>query len=279
MPQNAIIRANGTGDYTTIIAWEAAEQSSNYGSITVGRVDGFFDQGGTALIITGGFPNGARLEPFDSADAVDGTERQLCGLTSSQGNRSIRCRQSITVEIDGLEIYNTGSATAGVVQSDNFGPVTVTNSLVKAAGSKIHQNCILDNCVMVSTAVSSADPVTATNDTTNCSIFFDSTDNFGQGSTATCTNTFIYNAGTGGCFDATVTQSNNGSTDATADTETNVVISSNFVDPTPVASGDYRISAGSDLANANIGASIQSSGGGFQAAWAINANKLINVVQ
>lgn len=41
MPQNAIIRADGTGDYTSPIAWEAGEQSSNYGSIAVGRLDGF----------------------------------------------------------------------------------------------------------------------------------------------------------------------------------------------------------------------------------------------
>mgnify|MGYP003646834400 CR=1 FL=1 len=75
MPQNAIIRANGTGDYTTIIAWEAAEQSSDYGTITVGRVDGFFDAGASQTIISGTWPNGARLEPFDPADAFDGTER------------------------------------------------------------------------------------------------------------------------------------------------------------------------------------------------------------
>ena len=45
MPQNAIIRADGTGDYTNIIAWQAGENAANYGSETIGRVDGFFDQG------------------------------------------------------------------------------------------------------------------------------------------------------------------------------------------------------------------------------------------
>ena len=108
MPQNSIIRADGTGDYTSPIAWEAAEQNSDYGSITVGRLDGFFDNGTSILDINGSWPNGARLEPFDSGEAFDGTERQLCGITTASTSRTIRNR-SLSFEMEGLEIYNTST--------------------------------------------------------------------------------------------------------------------------------------------------------------------------
>lgn len=267
MPQNAIIRADGTGDYTTIIAWEAGEQASNYGSPAVGRVDGFFDQGAVALIITGGFANGARLEAFDSSIAFDGTKRQLCGLTATQANRSIRCRQSISIEFEGLEIYSTGTASAGVIQCDNFGPVTATNCLVNASNNKIASNLITAGSVLVSENLSNtADPFTNTNTLNTSSVFANSTDDIGQSATITASDTVSVNTGTGSDFDASDTLSNTASTDGTADTLTNIVIADNFVNSDPLGSGDYRIKSGSDLDTNGIGAFIQSSGGQIDAA-------------
>ena len=104
MPQNAIIRADGTGDYTTIIAWIAAEGNSNYGAVTVGRVDDFFDQGSSSLFLSGTAPHGLKLEPFSTSIAFDGTQRKLCGLKSTASNRGVDFLTSSDIEIDGLEI-------------------------------------------------------------------------------------------------------------------------------------------------------------------------------
>jgi large exoprotein involved in heme utilization and adhesion len=71
----------------------------------------------------------------------------------------------------------------------------------------------------------------------------------------------VYNDDVGACFRDTVTQSNNASTDATADTLTNIVVADNFVSTTPLTSGDYRIKSGSPLDTNGIGAFVQSSGG------------------
>ncbi len=277
MPQNAIIRADGTGDYTTIIAWEAGEQNSNYGSITVGRVDGFFNQGSSLLAINGAWSNGAKLEPFDASDAFDGTERQLCGLTSSSGTASVRLRCTAPCELSGLEIYNTGTPSSGALNSDLGEPRDVHGCLVKTSGGRtisgFNTGQGISGSVLVNTASITTGIFLATNIIDGCSVFSDSTRSLGEVTILTASNTFSLNSGSGDDFDSTVTQSNNASTDATADTLNNIVIADNFVNSNPVSSGDYRIKSGSDLDTNSIGAFVQSSSGQIDAAVSFDITK------
>lgn len=261
MPQNAIIRANGTGDYTTLAAWEAAEQNSDYGSITIGRVDGFFDLGTGFLAISGTWINGAQLEPFDSADGFDGTERQLCGLTSSNTNRAIR-GQTSGIILNGLEVYLTSTGTGRTLQGDAVGNITANDCLIHSTASRSIQTVETNNCVLVTMIGSTGNPMTGTCVLNNSSVFTDSTQDMGNAATVTANDTVSVNAGTGADWDAGVTQSNNASTDTTADTLDNIVVADEFVSATPVASGDYRILSTGDLALNGIGAFIQSGGGG-----------------
>lgn len=258
MPQNAIIRANGTGDYTTIIAWEAAEQSSDYGAITVGRVDGFFDAGASQTIISGTWTNGARLEPFDSADAFDGTERSLCGMTSTA---SITLRNTgKKVEFEGLEVYNTGTGRA-YSNTTAGGDLSFLLGLARSdTGDTTNNNTNVGVGFVDSVVVSENGNPHRDGNFDKCSIFGNASSALGMGATNNTDNTVTVNADTGLCYRASVTQSNNASTDASADTLDNIVVATEFVDATPVASGDYRIKAGSDLDTNGIGAFIVSGG-------------------
>lgn len=261
MPQNAHIVASG-GDYTTPIAWEAGEQNSDYsGAITVGRVDGFFDAGSSQTDFNGAWVNGARLECFDSADGFDGTERQLCGLTSAA---SITLRnRGHNIELEGLELYNTSTGQAYTNTSNNVGDFHALSCLFKAdthvasAQPGTVTGLGIVDCVLVSER-----GYTAAIKFVNSSVFADTTSTVGTSSTAgTADNTVTVNLQSGNCYRATITQSNNASTDTTADTLDNIVIADNFESATPVASGDYRIKAGSPLDTNGIGAFIQTSGG------------------
>lgn len=261
MPQNAHIVASG-GDYTTIIAWEAAEQGSDYsGSITVGRVDGFFDQGSTSLSISGTWVNGARLEPFDSADAFNGTERKLCGLTVSTGTRAILFNTSTDIEIEGLEMFKTAGGTSRVLDEISTGTRDVFKCLISTSVSRSIQNVTgVNDCVIVNTK--SANPIFfGTCNIDKCSIFTDATSDIGVSATLTATNTVSVNVGTGDDWDVGVSQTNNAATDTTADTLDNIVVANEFVDSDPVSNLDYRILATGDLASNVIGAFIQSGGG------------------
>ena len=272
MPQNAIIRANGTGDYTTIIAWEAAEQSSDYGTITVGRVDGFFDAGASQTIISGTWPNGARLEPFDPADAFDGTERSLCGLTSTA---SITLRNTgKKVEFEGLEVYNTGTGRA-YNNTTNGGDLSFTLGLAKSdTGDAVNNNSSVGVGFVDSVVVSENGNPHRDGVFNRCNIFGNTAAAIGTGSTNSTSNTVTVNSDTGACYRNSVTQSNNASSDATADTLDNIVIADNFESATPVASGDYRIKATSDLDTNGIG-SFVSSGSGISVTALLNSNYMI----
>ena len=261
MPQNAIIRANGTGDYTTPQAWEAAEQNSDYGSITTGRLDGFFDVGGTTLEFNGAWVNGARLEAFDSADGFNGVIRSLCGIQSTV--RTIRNRAH-NIELEGLEVISTSASLPAYGNTTGGGDFSVLNCLFKSvfsesiiasttAGSGI-VNCVLDSTRGYRPPIKLV----------NSSVFADSASSVGTSSSAgTADNTVTVNLQSGACYRGTITQSNNASTDTTADTLDNIVIANEFVSATPVASGDYRILSTGDLASNVIGAFIQSGGGGI----------------
>ena len=257
MPQNAIIRADGTGDYTTPQAWEAAEQSSNYGSITVGRVDGFFDSGSSQLDINGSWPNGARLEAFSSAGAFDGTERQLCGITST--GITVRGRGNKT-ELSGLEIYSTTTQGAYIATTSG-GDTNITSCLLRTNSGNNRLNSLVGSgyvdCVLASDSGGSYSLATVG---TGNSIFLNTTSAAGSSSTTTLSDTVVYNQDTGSCFRGSVTQSNNASTDATADTLTNIVVA-DFVSTTPIASKDYRIKSGSPLDTNGIGSFVQASSG------------------
>jgi len=265
MPQNAHIVVGGGGDYSNIRNWETGEQSSDYsGAPTIGEVDGFHDQGVNPLVISGTWANGGGLVPFDNADAFDGTERQLCGLTSSQANRSVRVRASIPFTIDGLEIYNSNTGSnARAVQTDTGIDTTLTDCLLSTAGDSIVLGAVLNNCVMVSSNTgNTADTLDGVIIANNSTLFGQTTADVASTTTFTATDTVSVNVGSGAAFDAGVTQSNTAANDATADTLDNIVIADNFVDSDPVGNGDYRISAGSDLDTNGIGAFIQVSPGG-----------------
>ena len=262
MPQNAHIVASG-GDYTSIIAWEAAEQSSDYGAVTVGRVDGFFNQGSSSLIISGTWTNGARLEPFDLADGFDGTQRKLCGLESTNNTRAIDFVTSTNIEIDGLEIiYSGGSGTDRCLEDSSTGTYTISNALiVTETNARVALgNFTINDSVVVSEAVSQL-PFTA-------AITFNRSTMFGQNSSdlvssGSSTDTVSDNTGAGLCFRVAVTQSNCASTDASATAFPNIVMADNFVSATPIASKDYRIKAGSLLDINGIGAFVQVTVGGI----------------
>lgn len=259
MPQNAIIRADGTGDYTSLIAWEAAEQSADYGAVTTARLDGFFDLGAAQLDINGTWPNGFRIECFDSADAFDGTERKLCGITST-ASITLRNRGHST-GLSGIEVYNTGTG------------IAYSNTVV--GGNLDHQGCLFrtesNTAHRANTTLGAGTSGCVTASLTGnpnlggtynqCSMFTTLNSAIGSSATTTIDNTVIVNLGTGACFRGTVTQNNNASTDATADTLTNIVIADNFVSATPVASGDYRIKLSSPLDTNNIGPFVESGGG------------------
>lgn len=263
MPQNAIIRADGTGDYTSFTAWEAAEQSVDYGSITVARVDGFFDLGASQLDINGTWPNGFRIECFDSADKFDGTERGLCGITST-ASITFRNRGHDT-ELSGIEVHNTGT---GIGYSNTVvgGNLDHQDCLFKTVSNTAHRTNTTagagtSGCVMAS---STGNPNLG-GTYNQCSMFTNRTSAIGASSTTAIDNTVIVNLGSGTCYRGTVTQNNNASTDATADTLTNIVIADNFVSANPVVDGDYRIQSGSSLDTNNIGPFVESAGAGTSA--------------
>jgi len=263
MPQNAVIAASG-GDYTTLIAWEAGEQNSDYGAITVGRVNGFFDQGGSLLAINGAWVNGARLEPFDSADGFDGTERQLCGVTSSNSTATIRLRATAICEIEGLEVYNTSTSSAATAVTSDVGePRDVSFCLFKSLGrltGNFNTGVGIRDSVLVVDAATTTNGFSGVTILNRCSIFYNSTRETGAG---TVSNSFSVNIGTGDDWESTLTQSNNASTDTSADAINNIVIADNFESSDPVGDGDYRIKSGSILDTNTIGAFIQGGGGGI----------------
>jgi len=255
MPQNAIIRANGTGDYTTIIAWEAGEQNANYGSITIGRVDGFFDMGTNLLQYQGTWTHGSRLEPFDSADGFDGTERQLCGLIGNAGTRGILFQTNTPIEWDSLEVFRTSGSNATTIQDVGSGTRVIANCLFdNSLGAIINNAKGLDNCVLVGNSFTSDCEID------NSTIISSLGSDIGN-SQLTASNSVSVNIGAGGDWAAAVIQSNNASTDATADFLDNIVIADNFENSDPHTSKDYRIKAGSDLDTNGIGAFIQSASG------------------
>jgi len=262
MPQNAHIAASG-GDYTNLRNWETGEQTSNYGAPTIGEVDGFFDQAALPLVISGSWSNGGGLIPFDNADAFDGTERQLCGLTSSQSNRTLRVRNSIPFTVDGLEIYNSGTGVNNrVLQTDTGIDTTLTNCLLRTAGDSIVLGAVLNNCVMVSSkTTNAADTVDGVVISNNSTWFCQTTVDVGSTATLTANDTVSVNVGSGDAFDALVTQSNTAADDATADVLDNIVVATEFLNSDPVLNGDYRIASGSDLDTNGIGAFIEATSG------------------
>jgi hypothetical protein len=263
MPQNAIIRADGTGDYTTIIDWIAAEGSSNYGAVTVGRVDGFFDQGSSALFLSGTAPHGLKLEAFSTSIAFDGTQRNLCGLKSTANNRGVDFLTSSDIEIDGLEIiYDGSSGTHRALEDSGSGTYTLRNCLVLVeAGTRIFINTFsFIDCAIVSKSANSTTSNGATSNFTGCNIFGQNVQDI-LGNSDVSTNTVVYNTGSGADFGGSGTLSNTASSDNTASTLTNIVIADNFVSTTPIATKDYRILSGSPLDTNGIGSFVQTSSG------------------
>ncbi len=277
MPQNAIIRADGTGDYTSLQAWEAAEQSANYGTITVGRVDGFFDVGSSQFIIGGSWTNGARLECFNISSGFNGVERQLCGMTGSSTFATLRTTIAVW-QVEGLEVYNTSTGGAHRQTSVTPTAISVNNTIFKSlngasaldapAGASNVTNSVLASQRTYNNAISGS----------NVTLFGNSTSAIGGSGASTLSDTVSVNLSTGACFRNSVTQNNNASSDGAADALINIVIADNFVDPNPTVNGDYRILSGSDLATNGIGAFIQS-GGNVTSNINLTVNKPVFSVQ
>ena len=262
MPNNAIIKANGTGDYTSPIAWEAGEQSANYGSITIGRLDGFFDLGSSNLDFNGTWTNGARLECFSVSDGFDGTERSLCGVTSANTAMSVRGRATL-VELVGLEIYNTSTgepyqSTTGTPSFSHTGCLFHNPAVNVAIPVNLASSSLLTNCVTVAKEHS-----TQVFNHIGCNHFSNTTSSVGAAS-GSITNTVVVNALSGECIRVGITQSNNATTDTSGDTLTNIVIADNFVSSDPVGDGDYRIKSGSPLDTNGIGSFVESGGAALE---------------
>ena len=259
MPQDSIIRADGTGDYTSDIAWEAAEQDADYGAVTNAFLDGAITRS-NRLTFSGAWPNGGRIQAFNNA--FDGNLNNTPpSITSTAGTGFIRNTSASTLELSGISMIHGGTSgaldcrvnsSARIVLTDSYIDAgTNKNIIVLAAGSSFEAtNSVLRNAGMVFNAGSSFANVTLS----SCSLFGDRDSILlNRGSASDCV---VVNSNTGNCF-SNVTQSNNASSDATADTLTNIVIADEFVDSNPVSSGDYRIASGSDLDTNGIGAFIQ----------------------
>tara|TARA_Y100000034_G_scaffold122881_1_gene168902 strand:+ start:4313 stop:5857 length:1545 start_codon:yes stop_codon:yes gene_type:complete len=108
MPQYAIIKADGTGDYTTVEAWRAAEIKSNYGAMTIGVVYGLVQSGGALLftkIAADDWPHGAGLVAADG-QAYNGANLSDCARISHSS--SVIEQGDVDFLIEGIYVIPTG---------------------------------------------------------------------------------------------------------------------------------------------------------------------------
>jgi len=261
MPQNAIISADAGGDvdYVDWIAWEAAEQSSDFGAVTVGIHRGAITQAARTTW-AGTWVNGAEIRAngtgflgeTGTADSMTITGSNEV-LRANTANKQIRL---VGIEIFGntVEVLNTRAAGGKILIDDCYIESSGTSTTVTNATAELELN---------NTVVNTAGRFIATTagvvDVNSTTIFSDAdgnpTTNFG-----TYTDTVIVNTGTNDAFGGSETQSNCASNDTTATAFPNITIADEFTNSDPVTSGDYTIKTGGDLADNGIGAFIQSGG-------------------
>jgi hypothetical protein len=264
MPRISVIRQDGSGDYTSVQAWIAAERTIDYGSVTIGRIDGFFDFGGINADLGTGWANGARLEAFDQADAFDGTSRQLCGFTGT-ASQTLRNRGS-EIELSGLEIYNTGS---GIPYWNTNSALTfyaegclfrsTSNALPIQPAATV--TGLLTNCVMHGEDRGYNDGGSL--DMIGCTVFADTGSAVASiGGSPSLTDVVTVNGQSpaGICYRGDAILNNCAATDETADAFDNIIVANEFVNPDPASSGDYRIDAAGTIGAAGVGAFIFAAG-------------------
>ena len=272
MPQNAIVRADGTGDYTDLGTWVIGERDSDYGSITTARLDGFYDYPAPSQLAYVNFgsnqslwPNGARIEAFNPDDAFNGVARRLCGITTTAAKAIYNFGHDI--EMDGIEVHNTQESTyngRGIAYENrggyDGGYVDIRNCLFRSTITRTFAAVAINysigpgltNCVLDSSDQGRA--FRGDINLTGCSLFGNIATDFHAG---TISDTVSVNYSTGKCFNSGSTQSNNASSDGTADNLTNIVLADNFISDDIQTSEDYRRKSGSPIALAGIGFFIQ----------------------
>ena len=216
------------------------------------------------MTFSGTWTHGGRIEAL-SNDFDGDLNNNPPTITSTVTAQSVRNTSGKILEFVGIAFDHQGTASAIDTRTSASSKITTTNCYVKVIGSASPFGSSNSSSVESNNSVFYGSGQwyvgnAASNAVMNNSTFF--TDiNSSVTSTGTVNNSVIVNSGTGSCFTGGVTQSNNASTDATADTLDNIVVATEFVDSDPVGSGDYRIKAGSDLDTNGIGAFIQSAGG------------------
>lgn len=129
MPQYAIIKADGTGDYTTVEEWRAAEIKSNYGAMTIGVVYGLVQSGGALLftkIAADDWPHGAGLVAADG-QAYNGYNLSTCARISHTS--SVIEQGDLDLKLQGLYVIPTGSYNVKTFRFSANNPTTQRRKL------------------------------------------------------------------------------------------------------------------------------------------------------
>ena len=137
MPQNAIISASG-GDYSTVAAWIAAEQASDYGEPTAAFIDGTVQAGGELIFNTAGgnWPHSFKLRPAVFQE-YNGKNAALCARITHSS--SLVTAANSDVDIQGLALAISGGynnevfKTSNTVSTTQRRNITLKNLYVESA--------------------------------------------------------------------------------------------------------------------------------------------------
>lgn len=137
MPQNAIISASG-GDYSTVAAWIAAEQASDYGEPTAAFIDGTVQAGGELIFNTAGgnWPHSFKLRPAVFQE-YNGTNSAVCARITHSS--SLVTAANSDVDIQGLALAISGGynnevfKTSNTVSTTQRRNITLKNLYVESA--------------------------------------------------------------------------------------------------------------------------------------------------
>lgn len=118
MPQNAIIKADGTGDYTTVEAWRIGEQAADYGAPTRAYVFGTVNAGANIILNTAGgnWPNGFELWAIPGQE-YNGANHLTCARITHTG--SLLEFANVDTDVQGLAIAVTGGFNVESIKTSN----------------------------------------------------------------------------------------------------------------------------------------------------------------
>lgn len=103
-----VIKADGTGDYTTVLAFLQSEAKNNYGEMTIGVVDGLVSSGGTLLFhkaASDDWPHGVGLIAAEG-QAYNGANLSSCARISHSS--SVIEQGDVDLLLQGLYVIPTG---------------------------------------------------------------------------------------------------------------------------------------------------------------------------